>query len=188
MAWTLQCMHSHRCARSTLLPLRLSTLPLLGAVSRWIPVPQGRLCSTGTGDWERPRSLKRHPSQGEQSRPLTCWSLPGSPGSTSAADNWIRWQNGADKHPEGPCLGTGAPWPGERAATVNTLNQCLWRGICMCVRPTVRRSQWEMLVGEVHTATAARSPRPRNTVSLAVRCRALGPHKKPRGDHCSLLG
>lgn len=47
-------------------------------------------------------------------------SLQGPPqlhqASRSAADNRIRQQNGADEYPEGPCLGTGAPWP----ATVNT--------------------------------------------------------------------
>lgn len=55
----------------------------------------------------------------------------------SAADNRIRQQNGADEFPEGPCLETGAPWPGVGAATANTLSRCPCRGIFMSVHPTV---------------------------------------------------
>lgn len=92
----------------------------------------------------------------------------------SAADNRIRQQNGADEYPEGPCLGTGAPWPGVGAATVNTLSRCLLRGICMCVRPTVRAQEpvGNAGGGSSHGALLHKAPRPSCTVALAGECRA----------------
>lgn len=88
----------------------------------------------------------------------------------------------------GPCLGTGAPWPGVGAATVNTLSPCLWWGICMCVPYCTREPVGNACGGGSHGPLPHKAPRPCSPAALAVKCRALVPHKQHRCNDCSMRG